>query len=74
MKDKVISIISQTIGMPKESITENSNLLTDLELESLDIVTLIAELETTIGKEISDKDIKGFQTVKDIIDYLDKNA
>ena len=74
MKDKVISIISQTIGVPKESITENSNLLTDLELESLDIVTLIAELETTIGKEISDKDIKGFQTVKDIIDYLDKNA
>ena len=74
MKDKVISIISQTIGMPKENITENSNLLTDLELESLDIVTLIAELETTIGKEISDKDIKGFQTVKDIIDYLDKNA
>ena len=72
MKDKVISIISQTIGMPKENITENSNLLTDLELESLDIVTLIAE--TTIGKEISDKDIKGFQTVKDIIDYLDKNA
>ena len=74
MKDKVVSIIAETTGMAKEDIKESSNLLTDLELESLDIVTLVAELENAVGKEIPDKDIKEFQTVQDIIDYLEKNA
>lgn len=74
MKDKVISIIAETTGMAKEDIKESSNLLTDLQLESLDIVTLVAELEKAVGKEIPDKDIKEFQTVQDIIDYLEKNA
>ncbi len=74
MKDKVVSIIAETTGMAKEDIKESSNLLTDLELESLDIVTLVAELEKAVGKEIPDKDIKEFQTVQDIIDYLEKNA
>ena len=74
MKDKVVSIIAETTGMAKEDIKESSNLLTDLELESLDIVTLVAELEKAVGKEIPDKDIKKFQTVQDIIDYLEKNA
>ena len=74
MKDKVVSIIAETTGMAKEDIKESSNLLTDLQLESLDIVTLVAELEKAVGKEIPDKDIKEFQTVQDIIDYLEKNA
>ena len=74
MRDKVVSIIAETTGMAKEDIKESSNLLTDLELESLDIVTLVAELENAVGKEIPDKDIKEFQTVQDIIDYLEKNA
>ena len=74
MKDKVITIISSTTGIAKENITENANLLTDLELESLDVVTLVAELEKEVGKEIPDKDIKEFQTVGDVIKYLEENA
>ncbi len=74
MKEKVITIISNVTGIPKESINEDSNLLTDLNLESLDLVTLIAELESEIGKEIPDKDIKEIQTVGDIISYIEKNA
>ena len=74
MKDKVITIISSTTGIAKENITENANLLTDLELESLDVVTLVAELEKEVGKEIPDKDIKEFQTVGDVIKYLEDNA
>ena len=74
MKDKVITIISSTTGIAKKNITENANLLTDLELESLDVVTLVAELEKEVGKEIPDKDIKEFQTVGDVIKYLEDNA
>ena len=46
--------------------------MTDLELESLDIVTLISECEDKYHLTIPDKDIKTLQTVKDIVDYLNK--
>ena len=67
---KVINIISTTCEIDKKDIKENSNLLTDLELESLDVVDLIVAFEKEFNLEIQDKDIKGFQTVGDIANYL----
>ena len=45
LKNEVIEIISEITEFPKENIRLESNLLNDLELESLDIVNLIAEFE-----------------------------
>jgi len=67
---KVINIISTTCEIDKKDIKENSNLLTDLELESLDVVDLIVAFEKEFNLEIQDQDIKGFQTVGDIANYL----
>ena len=67
---KVINIISTTCEIDKKDIKENSNLLTDLELESLDVVDLIVAFEKEFNLEIKDQDIKGFQTVGDIANYL----
>lgn len=68
----VIKLISEVCEIPEEKISEKSNLMTDLELESLDIVTLISECEDKYRLTIPDKDIKTLQTVKDIVDYLNK--
>ena len=66
----VIKLISEVCEIPEEKISEKSNLMTDLE--SLDIVTLISECEDKYHLTIPDKDIKTLQTVKDIVDYLNK--
>ena len=68
----VIKLISEVCEIPEGKISEKSNLTTDLELESLDIVTLISECEDRYHLTIPDKDIKTLQTVKDIVDYLNK--
>ena len=68
----VIKLISEVCEIPEEKISEKSNLMTDLELESLDIVTLISECEDEYHLTIPDKDIETLQTVKDIVDYLNK--
>jgi acyl carrier protein len=74
MKEEIIKIIAGIAEVPEKGINENTNLLADLDLESLDLVTLISEIETKYELEIPDKEIKKIQTVGDIINYLSSHV
>ncbi len=73
MKDKVVSLIAETLGVDKKKINEKTNLVKDLEVESLDLVDLVGAFEEEFGIEIADKDIKNLQTVGDIIKYAEEH-
>lgn len=70
MKEEIIKIVSEVSEVPVEKINESTNLVADLDLESLDLVTLVAKFESMYKIEILDKDIKKIQTVGDIINYI----
>ena len=46
--------------------------LKDLELSSLGLVQLICAIEDEFDIEISNKDLKSFKSVKNVVDYLEK--
>lgn len=73
MKDKVINLIAKTLDVDKEKLNEKTNLVKDLEVESLDLVDLVAAFEEEFGIEIADKDIKNLQTIGDIIKYAEEH-
>ena len=73
MKDKVICLIAETLDIDKKKINEKTNLVKDLEVESLDLVDLVGAFEEEFGVEIADKDIKNLQTVGDIIKYAEEH-
>ncbi len=70
MEKEIIDLISKTLEIPSKDITLKTNLISDLELESLDLVDLITAFEKKYNIEILDKDIKNFQTVNDIVQYI----
>lgn len=72
MKDEIIELIAETLDVPTEKLNEKTNLVKDLEVESLDLVDLVAAFEEKFEIEIADKDIKNLQTVGDIIAYAEK--
>lgn len=72
MEERVINIISSVCEIDKKDIKLDSNLVNDLELESLDVVDLVVAFEKEFSIKIDDKDIKQFQTVEDIVKYLEK--
>ena len=74
MKDKVISLIAETLDIDKKKINEKTNLVKDLEVESLDLVDLVGAFEEEFGCEIPDEAAEKILTVKDAIDYLSKAA
>lgn len=74
MKEEVIKIIASVAEVPEESINLNTNLIADLDLESLDLVTLVSEIENKYELEIPDKEIKKNQTVEDIVNFLSSHV
>mgnify|MGYP002567510054 FL=1 len=74
MKEEVIKIIASVAEVPEESINLNTNLIADLDLESLDLVTLVSEIENKYELEIPDKEIKKIQTVEDIVIFLSSHV
>ena len=74
MKEEIIKIIAGVAEVPEESINLKTNLIADLDLESLDLVTLVSEIENKYQLEIHDKEIKKIQTVEDIVNFLSSHV
>ena len=74
MKEEIIKIIAGVAEVPEESINSKTNLIADLDLESLDLVTLVSEIENKYQIEIPDKEIKKIQTVEDIVNFLSSHV
>ena len=74
MKEEIIKIIAGVAEVPEESINLKTNLIADLDLESLDLVTLVSEIENNYQLEIPDKEIKKIQTVEDIVNFLSSHV
>lgn len=74
MKDRLIQIIAQSMGIDKMDIKMKSNFMNDLGADSLDTVELVLELEDEFGIEIPDEDAENMHTVADVYNYLDNNV
>ena len=68
--EEVIEVISNVTEVEKDMIKEDSNLIKDLEIDSLDLVDLVVEFENKYNFQIPDQDVKEIQTVKDIVEYI----
>lgn len=69
--EKVKNIIVDQLGVDESLITLDTNLMKDLEADSLDAVEVILGVEETFDFEIPDEDAEKFETVKDIVEYIE---
>jgi len=70
MFKRVEEIIRKTFDKDGVSITEETNLIDDLGLNSLELAELVYVFEEEFNIEIPDRDIVNFRTVNDIVSYL----
>ena len=70
MEKDIINVIAEIAEINPKKISMASTLSGDLELESLDLVTLVSTLEKKFAVSVNDNDIKDLQTVGDIINYV----
>ena len=73
-EEKVIGIVSEQLGVPKDDVTRESSFVDDLKADSLDVVELVMQFEDEFGITIPDDDYDKIKTVGDAITYIDEKS
>lgn len=71
MFDRVKSVIEEYIKRDDLVITRETDVLSDLGINSLELVELVCVFEMEFDIDIPEKDIRKFMTVDDIVKYLE---
>ena len=71
VKEKVVSIIVDKLGVNPEDVVETASCTNDLGADSLDTVELIMAFEEEFGLEIPDSDAEKISTVGDVLNYIE---
>ena len=72
--DKIKDIIIDQLQVEESDVAMDTNLMKDLSADSLDAVEIIMAIEDEFGIEIPDEDAEKFQTVSDIVNYVESRA
>ncbi|MDO4362531.1 MAG: acyl carrier protein [Eubacteriales bacterium] len=70
--ENVRDALAQQFEIDPETITMDTSLVDDLGADSLDVVELIMSLEDLFGISITDEDAAQLDTVRKIVDYLER--
>jgi acyl carrier protein len=74
VEEKVKQIIVEQLGVDEGEVTSNASFVDDLGADSLDTVELVMAFEEAFDIEIPDEDAEKIRTVKDAVEYINKNA
>lgn len=69
--DKIKEIIKDVLGRDASSFDENTDIMNDLKLDSLDIVDLVMSVEDEWGVVVDDADIDSLRTLGDVVKYIE---
>jgi acyl carrier protein len=67
---QILAILEDVAEVSPDDVNENSVLMDDLDLSSMEILTIVADLEETFGLRIPEKELRSFVTISDLTDYL----
>ncbi len=72
--DQIKEILAEQLDLDESKITMDSDIVEDLEADSLDVVDLVMSLEDAFGVEVPDEVIEDFKTVGDVVRYVEENT
>lgn len=69
-KSYVHKKILEYVDIDERYLSDDTNLVLDLHMNSYDCVSIIGDIEVELGIEIPDIEIRNLQTIRDMADYL----
>lgn len=72
MLDKIRKILCEFVDMEPDQITLDTDIHSDLALNSLELVNFAVEVEDEFDVVIPDKEAMGIRTVGDVIKIVEK--
>jgi len=72
--EKIRELIIDQLGVDESAVELKTNLMKDLEADSLDAVEIILSIEEEYGIEIPDEEAENLVTVEDLVKYVEDNV
>ena len=70
--EKVREIICDQLEIDEGKVTMDTDIVNDLDADSLDIVDLVMSLEDEYGLEMPDEEVEKIKTVGDVVRYIEE--
>ncbi len=72
--EELKDVIVEELDCEAEEVTLEASFIDDLGADSLDLFELVMSIEDAFGVSIPNEELATIKTVKDVIDYAEKNA
>ncbi|MBO6041180.1 MAG: acyl carrier protein [Oscillospiraceae bacterium] len=74
MYEKISEILLNYVEEPEGGLTPELKFIDDLEMNSLDIMTMIGDLEDEFNITIETSELRDLYTLQDLVNYLEKKV
>lgn len=71
--EKLRAIICDQLELDENDVTMEADLYDDLGADDIDMVDIAMSIEDDFNVEITEETLEGFETVGDIVNYLEEN-
>ena len=71
--EKLKEILAEQLDVDADSITKDSLLIEDLGADSLDAIDIVMSVEDEFKIEVPDEIIEKYETVGDMLNYIENN-
>ena len=71
-RKEIINLLCEKLGFTPIEVTEDKDFISDLCVDSLDMVEIITGIEERFGVKVDDKEIDSIKTVGDLIRKAEK--
>lgn len=68
----IVDMLHDMFELEKEQITPQSNLYTELDIDSIDAVDMVVKLNQLTGRRIQPEVFRSVRTVQDIVEVMAK--
>lgn len=66
----ISNLIMEYVDVDESQITRDTDPVRDLHLNSYDMMSILARIESDLGIEIKERDLRGLVTLGDLDDYI----
>ena len=71
LKEIIADAMGSRLKIDASDINENTEFITDLHADSVDIATIICDIEDEFNIEIEDDQLEGIETVGDVAERIE---
>ena len=70
-KEEVKEMLAKQLRIDISMIEDDSNIVTDLGADSIDLVEMLMMIEEKLGVTITDEEAVELKTVRDVVNYIE---